>query len=107
MLLRGFSGLSNGTVPRRMDSRVLCRKKAVRHPIAVIHQQARGLVLYAALSRRIINCMSECPPAPWPNRDGYVHHGALFRQAVDLQVNSSGPIVPLSPKDFTAFRDRD
>lgn len=46
------------------------------------------------------------PPSPWPNRDGYVHHDALFRQAVDLQVNLSGPIVTLSPKDFAAFMDR-
>lgn len=51
--------------------------------------------------------MPECSPAPWPNRDGYVHHGAFFRQAVDLQVRLSGPIVPLSPKDFAAFIDRD
>src|SRR6266536_1860017 len=58
-------------------------------------------------TRRIINYMSEGLPAPWPNRDGYVHYEALFRQAVDLQVNLSGPIVPLSRKDFAAFIDRD
>lgn len=47
------------------------------------------------------------PPAPWPNRDGYVHPDIHLRRAYEAQLDRVGPIIPLGRKALAEFRSRD